>query len=82
MNKLVYLGLSILDISKTVMYHFWYDYVNPKYGQKSKLCYMDTDSFMVYMKIEDIYVDIVRDAEAIFHTSSYELERPLPKGKK
>ena len=62
MNKPVYLDLSILAISKTVMYQFWYDYVKPKYGEKSKLCYMDTGSFIVYIKTEDIYVDIAKDA--------------------
>ena len=46
MNKPVYLGLSILDLSKTVMYEFWYGYVKPKYGENEKLCCMDTDSFM------------------------------------
>ena len=49
MNKPVNLGLSILEISKTVMYEFWYDYVKPKYGVKAKLWYMDTDSFIVYI---------------------------------
>ena len=48
MNKPVYLGLSILELSKILMYEFWYDYVKPKYGEKSKLAYMDTDSFIVY----------------------------------
>ena len=43
MNKCVYLGLSILQLSKILMYEFWYDYVKPKYGEKAKLCYMDTD---------------------------------------
>ena len=50
MNKPVYLGLSILDLSKTVMYEFLYDYVKPKYDQNPKLCYMDTDSFIVHLK--------------------------------
>ena len=50
MNKPVYLGLSILEISKIAMYEFCYDYVEPKYGEKAKLCYMDTDSFIVYIK--------------------------------
>ena len=50
MNKPVYLGLSILDMSKTVMYELWYDYVKPKYGEKPKLCYMHTDSFMFHLK--------------------------------
>ena len=58
MNKLVYLCPSILEISKLVMYEFWYDYVKPKYGEKVKLCYMDIDSFMVYIKTKDIYLNI------------------------
>ena len=55
MNKLVYLGLSKLDLRKTVMYKFWYDYVKPKSAVKTKLCYMDTESFIVYIKTNDIY---------------------------
>ena len=50
MNKPVYLGLSVLELSKILMYEFWYDYVKPKYDEKTKLCYMDTDSFIVYIK--------------------------------
>ena len=50
MNKPVYLGLSILKLSKIVIYEFWYDYVKLKYGEKAKLCYMDTGSFIVYIK--------------------------------
>ena len=61
MNKSVYLGLLILGISKIVMYEFWYDYIKPKYEEKSKLCYIDTDSFIVYLKTEDIYKDIAKD---------------------
>ena len=59
-NKPVNLGLSILESSKVVTYEFWYNFVKPKYGEKAKLCYIDTDSFIVYMKIEDIYVDIAK----------------------
>ena len=58
MNKPVYLGLSILEISKTLMYEFWYDYMKPKYDDNIKLCYMDTDSFIMHIKIEDFYKDI------------------------
>ena len=61
MNKSVYLGLLILGISKIVMYEFWYDYIKPKYEEKSQLCYTDTDSFIVYLKTEDIYKDIAKD---------------------
>ena len=60
MNKPVYLGLSILDLSKTVMYKFWYDYVKPKYGENAKLCYMDTDGFILHVKKEDIYTNILQ----------------------
>ena len=60
MNKPVYLGLSILDLS---MYEFWYDYVKPKYDEKEKLCYMNTDSSVVHVKTEDIYKDIAEDVE-------------------
>ena len=81
MNKPVHLGLSILELSKILMYEFWYDYVKPKYGEKAKLCYMDTDSFIVYIKTDDIYKDIAEDVETRFDTSNYELDRPLPKGK-
>ena len=81
MNKPVYLGLSIPEWSKMLIYLFWYDYVKPKYGEKAKLCYMNTDSFIVYIKKDDIYKDIVEDVETRFHTSNYELDRPLPKGK-
>ena len=53
-NKPVYLGLLILELRKMVMYEFWYDYIKPKYKEKTKLCYIDTDSFTVYIKMNDI----------------------------
>ena len=81
MKKPVYLGLLILELSKILMYEFWYDYVKPKYGEKAKLCYMDTDSFIVHVKTKDIYKDIAEDVEKIFDTSNVEINRPLPKGK-
>ena len=81
MNKPVCLGLSILGLSKILMYEFCYDYVKPKYGEKTKLCYMDTDSFIVYIKTDDICKDIAEDVESRFDTSKYELDRPLPKEK-
>ena len=55
MNKPIYLGQAILDISKTLMYEFWYDYIKPKYKEKARLCYIDTDSFVIYIKTEDFY---------------------------
>ena len=82
MNKPVYLGLSVWDLSKTVMYKFWYDYVKPKYGQETKLCYMDTDGFIVHIKTDNSYKDTAEDTETRFDTSNYELNRPIPKGKK
>ena len=66
MNKLVYLGLLILDLSKILMYEFQYDYVKPKYSEKVKLCYMDTDSFISHMKTENIYKDIAEDVQSRF----------------
>ena len=79
MNKPVYLRLSILDLSKTAMYEFWYDYVKPKYSEKSKLCYMDTDSFIVHIKANNIYKGNVEDVETRFDASNYEVDRPFPK---
>ena len=81
MHKPIYLGLSILDISKTLMYEFWYDYMKPKNGNKVKLCYMDTDSFIMNIKTNDFYKDIANDVDKRFDTSNYESNRPLPTGK-
>ena len=72
MKKPIYLGLSILEISKIIMYEFWYDYMKKKYGDIARLCYMDT---------KDFYKDIVQDVEERFDTSNYGVDRPLPKGK-
>ena len=68
MNKPMYLGLTILDISKILMYKFWYDYMKPKYGNRAKLCYMDTDSFIMSIKTNDFYKDIANDVEKRFDT--------------
>ena len=78
MNKLVYLGLSRLDISKVEMYEFWYDYLKPKYNDKAKMCYINTDSFIVHIKTEDIYNDISEDIETRFDTSNHNVNRLLP----
>ena len=80
-NKPVYLGLTILEISKTLMYEFWYDYIKPKHQDNAKLCYMDTDSFIIDIKTKDFYGDIVNDVEERFDTSNYEVNRPLPRGR-
>ena len=82
MNNPVDLGLSILEISKTLMYEFWYDYIKPKYQDNAKLCYMDTDSFIINIKTKDFYEDIADNVEKRFHTSNYECNRPLPTGRK
>ena len=81
MNKPIYLGLSILEISKILMYEFWYDYMKPKYNNNVKLCYMDTDSFIMDLKTNDFYKDIANDVENRFDTSNYEVKMPLPMGK-
>ena len=71
MNKPIYLGQAILDISKTLMYEFWYDYIKLKYGDKARLCYTDTDSLVIYVETEDFYKDIAGDVEKWFDTSNY-----------
>ena len=90
MNKPIYLGLSILEISKILMYEFWYDYIKPKYNDNVRLCYMDTDSFVIHIKTNDFYKDIASDVENRFDTSNYKVNtaetsslerRPLPTGK-
>ena len=86
--------MSILDISKALMYEFWYDYIQPKYQDRgklcymdsdkpkyqgrAKLCYMDTDSFVIHIKTEDFYENIANDVEEWFDTTNYDNNRPLP----
>ena len=82
MNKPIYLGLSILEISKTLMYEFWYDYMKSKYNDNVRLCYMDTDSFTMNIKTNDFYKDISDDLDNRFDTSNCEVKRPLLMGKK
>ena len=74
--------MSILDISKILMYKFWYDYIRPKYGDRAKLWYTDTDSFIIYIKTEDFFEDISNDVKEWFHTSNCNKndKRPLPIG--
>ena len=71
MIRPLYLGMSILDISKTLMYEFWHDYIKQKYGDGAKLCYTDTDSFVIYIITEDFFEDISDDVERWFDTSNY-----------
>ena len=76
MNNPVYLGMSISDIRKTLMYEFWYEYIKPKYGDREKLCYMGTDSFVIYIKTEDFCENIANDVERWFDTSNYDEKKP------
>ena len=82
MKKPVFLGQAILDLSKTLMYEFHYDYMGPKYGSKVSLGYMDTDNFVFEIETEDFYKDIAEDAKKRFDTSGYSKheDRPLPIG--
>ena len=83
MNKPIYLGQAILDLSKTLMFEFWYDYIVPKYGDKVKLCYIDTDSFIMHIKTDDFYEDISADVDKWFDNSNFDKNdtRPLEIGK-
>ena len=83
MNKPIAVGQAILDISKTLMYEFWYDYLKPKYQDNIKLCYMDTDSFIIYIETDDFFKDISNDVDKWFDTSKYDKNdnRPLEIGK-
>ena len=83
MNELIYLSMSILDIVKILMYEFWCGYIKPKYGDRAKLCYTDTDSFIINIIAEDFYKDIANNVEKWFDTSNYDKndEIPLPIGK-
>ena len=78
MNKPVYLGMTILDISKTLVCEFWYDYVKPKYNDKAKFCYMDTDSSVINIFTEDFFEDINNDVERWFDTSNYDKNDKKP----
>ena len=77
MNKPIYLGLPILEISKILMYEFWYYYMKPKYNDNVRLCYIDTDSFIMNIKTNDFYKDNSDDVDNRFDTSNYEVKRPL-----
>ena len=82
MNKPVYLGMSILDFSKTLMCKFWYDYIKPKYEDIAKLHYTDTDSFIIHIITENFYRDFADDVKIWFDTSNYDEndKKPLPLG--
>ena len=80
MNKPVYLGTPILKISKTIMYKFWYDCIKSEYPKNAKICYIDTESFIIHIKTEDFYEDIAYGVEKWFETSNITKNRPLPVG--
>ena len=63
LSQLVYLGQAIVDLSKTLMYEFYYNYMRPRYGSKVKLCYMDTDNFACEIETKDFYRDIAKNVE-------------------
>ena len=81
LSKHLYLGLSILDLSETVIYELCCDYLKTKYGENINLCYVDAGSFIVHVKTDDIYKDIAEDVEERLDTSNYEIGRRLPRKK-
>ena len=80
MNKPIYLGMAILDVSKIPMYEFLYDYLRPRYKENINLCYMDTDSFIFNVRTEDWYKDILNDVEQRFDASNIQINIPLKIG--
>ena len=82
-NKPIYLGQAVLDLRKTLTLEFWYDYLKPMYGDKIRLCYTDTDSFIMHIKVDDFYKDISADVDKWFDTSNFNKNdnRPLEIGK-
>ena len=82
-NNPIYLGQAVLDRSKTLMFEFWYDYLKPMYGDKIRLCYTDTDSFIIHIKTDDFYKDISADVDKWFDISNFNknVNRPLEIGK-
>jgi len=76
LNKPISVGFTILEISKLIMYRFFYEYLKPKYGDKYKLLFMDTDSLCCHIETEDLYADMAKNIE-LFDTSNFETTHPL-----
>ena len=83
MDKPIAVGQAVLDISKTSMYKFLYYYLKPMYQDNIKLCYMDTDGFIIHIQADDLFKDIANNVDKWFHTSKYDKNenRPLEIGK-
>ena len=77
MNNSVYIGLQKLEISKIMIHEFQYDYTKSKFQQSTKLCHLDIDTFIIHIKTEDVYEDIVDDVVKRLDISNYEVDRPL-----
>ena len=78
MNKQLYLGMAILDISKLLMYKFCYDYIKPKYRDRAKLCYTDTDSFIIHIFTENVFEDIVGDVgDGLIHLAMIKMTKDV-----
>ncbi|GBB97653.1 hypothetical protein RclHR1_30280001 [Rhizophagus clarus] len=75
-NKPIYVRASILDLSKYYMYNFWYNHIKRKYGDRAKLCYTDTDSLIIKIETEDVYADMIEDAD-LYDFSDYPEDHPL-----
>ena len=76
LNKPIYVGMSVLDLSKHLMYDFYYNTLKVRYGDKIRLLYTDTDSLIVKVDTEDIYADMSLNAD-LYDTSNYPADHPL-----
>jgi len=76
LNKPIAIGFSILDLSKLIMYQFYYDCLLPKYGDKLQLCFTDTDSFICHIETNDLHADMMEDLEW-YDTSNFDKDHPL-----
>ena len=79
MNKPVYVGMLILDINKMLMYKFWYDYIKPNYADRAKLCYTNTDGFIIHIITEEFFEDIAGDVKkkGLIHLTMMKMTKDL-----